>query len=124
MPTVSLASTLYAEFRSAQQDPTTTPAYGNLDAEQRRVWDRVAAKAEAELATMIRQPVIAVPMPCAGCGRDTNPLNQHERDSSQACICRGGDICECGHERDDHPRGICWTVGCGCSKFALNARAE
>lgn len=121
---MTLAETLYTAFRSAQQDPTAHAAYGNLDAEQRRVWDRVAAKAEAELATMIRQPVIAVPMPCLGCGADTNPLNQHERDSSQACICSGLDVCECGHERDDHPRGICWVAGCSCSKFALKTRAK
>jgi hypothetical protein len=50
----NLASTLYAEFRSAQQDPTATPAYGNLDAEQRRVWDRVAAKAEEQIAASAR----------------------------------------------------------------------
>lgn len=122
----SLASTLYTSFRSAQQDPTTTPAYGNLDAEQRRVWDRVAevARREVRTADVMRDTERRKPVYCLGCGADTNPLNQHERDSSQACTCRGDDICECGHERDDHPRGICWTVGCGCSKFALNARAE
>jgi hypothetical protein len=48
----SLAETLYIEFRR-EADPTTTPAYGNLDAEQRRVWDRVAAVAEEQIQPAI-----------------------------------------------------------------------
>lgn len=63
---MTLASTLYAEFRAAQDDPTALPAYGNLDAEQRRVWDRVAAKAE-ERGTSIEHGMVGIR--CA-CGQD------------------------------------------------------
>jgi hypothetical protein len=50
---MTLASTLYGEFRREQLDPTSIPAYGNLDAEQRRVWDRVAEKAEDACQSVI-----------------------------------------------------------------------
>lgn len=137
---VKIAEALYTEWRRRQPDPTQHPAWGNLDTEQRGVWEHVAETARDQCASIVagyrcvcgrdhtfelaadlkaRKPVY-----CPGCGADTNPLNQHERDSSQACICSGLDVCECGHERDDHPRGICWTNGCGCSAFKLKARAE
>lgn len=38
----SLASTLYAAFRSAQSDPTALPAWGNLPSDERAAWERVA----------------------------------------------------------------------------------
>jgi hypothetical protein len=59
----SLASTLYAAFRSAQSDPTALPAWGNLPSDERAAWERVAASA-LELC----QPAI-VGYRCA-CGRD------------------------------------------------------
>lgn len=121
----SLAETLYHTWRRAQHDITEHPAWGNLASEQRVAWERVAelARQEVNAESLRNQAKAREPYYCPGCGRDINPLNQHERDSSQACICSGLDVCECGHERDDHPRGICWTVGCGCGRFALKERA-
>lgn len=118
----SLAETLYATW---QRSWSSEPVWGNLGAECREVWERVAevARVETKAEAARLEAKSRAPNYCPGCGRDVNPRNQHERDSSQACVCAGDDLCKCGHERDDHPRGICWTVNCKCQAFELKERA-
>ena len=54
---VTFAEVLYTEWRRRQTDPTEHPAYGNLDADQRAVWDHVVFKATLEVATRIEQSI-------------------------------------------------------------------
>jgi hypothetical protein len=56
----SLAETLYTAWRSRQPDPTAHPAWGNLDTEQRAVWDYVEDVAKFNVVTpLIGQLMIA-----------------------------------------------------------------
>lgn len=139
---MSLASILYAAWRSRQPDPTAHPAWGNLDTEERAAWEHAAEVArstvlgeraekqlvqlsQADEATMSQLaehvatagfgwPKLRVDDRCLSCDQPTG-----------ACACRGDDMCTCGHVRDEHVRQLavrgarCSNEACSCNAFDL-----